>query len=77
MKLLNLPIQVDAPSGRPERIRWKDRILPVRQTVDFWVLQSRWWSKHERRVYFLVDTPRGQAEIYRSGERWILARIFD
>lgn len=77
MKLLSLPIQVDALRGRPKQIRWKNRTVPVSQLADFWVLQSRWWAAEERRVYFRAETPRGLVELYRSGERWVLSRIMD
>lgn len=77
MKLLSLPVQVDAPRGRPQQIRWNDRVVRVRQLADFWVLQSRWWAREERRVYFRADTPRGLVELYRSGDAWTLSRIMD
>lgn len=77
MKHLSLPIHVDAPRGRPQKLHWNDRTVPVRQLADFWVLQGRWWAKEERRVYFRAETPRGLVELYRSGDEWRLARVMD
>jgi hypothetical protein len=36
--------------------------------LDSWVLQSRWWGREEKRVYYCLDTDRGVIEIYRSDE---------
>lgn len=77
MKLLSLPIDVRSRRGRPEQLYWKGRTVNVQQIADFWILQSRWWAKEERRIYFRAETSRGLAEIYRTGQQWVLSRIMD
>lgn len=71
MKYVNAPISVEVRKGIPRRIRWGRRIYDVRQMLDFWILQSRWWGCEEKRVYFRLETDGGVMEVYREerGER--------
>jgi hypothetical protein len=34
--------------------------------VDFWILQSRWWGREEKRIYFRLETDGGVVEVYRT-----------
>lgn len=68
MKFLNVPIAVEARKGVPRRIRWGRRIYTVRRLLDFWILQSRWWAREEKRVYFRIETDQGVMEVYRGEE---------
>jgi hypothetical protein len=38
----------------------------VRRVLDFWILQSRWWGREEKRIYFRLETDGGVMEIYRT-----------
>ncbi len=66
MKFLNVPISVEARKGVPRRIRWGRRTYIVRRLLDFWILQSRWWAREEKRVYFRLETDQGVMEVYRG-----------
>lgn len=65
MKFINAPASVDVHNGVPRQIRWARRTYRVRRLLDYWILQSRWWSREEKRVYFRLETDRGVVEVYR------------
>lgn len=78
VKLINEPIEMKTEGRRPRLFRWRGRLYDVRALLDYWVLQSKWWTgREERRVYMKVYTNRGTVEIYRSGEKWVLAKVYD
>ena len=66
MKFINVPVSVDARKGVPRRIHRGRRIYTVRRVVDFWILQSRWWGREEKRIYFRLETDGGVVEVYRT-----------
>lgn len=66
MKFINVPISVEARKGVPRRIRWGRRTYTVRRLLDFWILQSHWWAREEKRVYFRIETDQGVMEVYRG-----------
>lgn len=69
MKSLNVPIHVDAKNGMPRRIRWGRRTYLVRKLLNYWVVQSRWWGREERRVCYRLETDGGVMEVYRVAFR--------
>lgn len=77
MKQYSDPIEVAHTRGSPKRVCWAGRTYHVREILDFWIYQSRWWSREERRVYFRLGTSRGIIEIWQSGEQWMLAGVED
>jgi hypothetical protein len=59
-----------------------DRVWPVLQVLDKWVLQSKWWVQdgEERRAYLLVeaqgmDGAARAVELYLKDKGWVLARV--
>jgi hypothetical protein len=77
MKVYLEPIDVEPTRGMPRRLRWRRRHYTVEQVADFWVSQTKWWSSEERRLYMRLVTNEGTMEIYRQGERWMMARVMD
>lgn len=71
------PLEVEVTRGWPVVIHRGDRAHRVRNLLDAWVVQGKWWSDEERRVCFRVATDGGIMEIYRSGDEWRLARLED
>lgn len=71
------PLFVAHRRGRPHLIRDGRRTYRVREILDVWIYQSRWWANEERRVYFRLQTHRNVIEIYRSGDDWRLAKVLD
>lgn len=70
-------VMVETRGGRPTRLRLRGRWLPVLDVVDAWVIQGRWWSREERRLYVRARTPAGTYDVcYRQG-RWELAAVVD
>ena len=77
MKIIRAPVEVEVKKGWPVVIRWEHRRMTVRQVSDWWVARERWWSREEERVYFRLVTDTGTVEVYRCGDKWTLARMFD
>ena len=77
MKAYSEPIEVTPSQGRPDTIRWRRRTYCVEKILDFWIAQSRWWDREERRLYFLIQTNHSIMEIYRLGDSWTLSRLVD
>lgn len=77
MKRVLEPVEVRTRRNRPHLIRRGRQLIDVRQVLDWWVVQSRWWAHEERRIYFLVVTSTGTLELYRQGDAWVLTRVFD
>ena len=77
MKRFSEPIQVSTTRGWPVAVRRGDRTYRVRELLDVWVVQGRWWRDEEKRVFFRVRTDGGVLELYRVGERWVLSKQTD
>lgn len=92
MKSINESIAVEARNGVPCRFRWGRHTYRTRNLLDYWILQSRWWGREERRIYFRVETDRGVMDVYRAEGsqgspepipsrdascRWVLSKIMD
>ena len=79
MKRIFEPIQVKTTRNRPHLLKWRGRVYDVRETLDWWVIEGKWWeSQPVRRVYFRIVTARGEVmEVYRSADEWVLAGIRD
>jgi hypothetical protein len=77
MKIYLERVEVEPAAGRPQRIRWRKQRYNVETVVDFWISQTKWWSREEKRTYLRLMTDRGMMEIYRHGIEWILSRLAD
>jgi hypothetical protein len=70
-------VSVRTVRGWPVDVRRGDRTYRVRELIDVWVVQGRWWGEEEKRVFFRLRTDRGDLEVYRSGDRWVLSKVMD
>lgn len=90
MRKLRERIEVDLCDGRPQRLIHPRRTLVVERTLEWWVLQGRWWAREERRVYYrvLAHPPRRPAPVStvelcrrrlrgRRESRWTITRLLD
>jgi len=77
MKAYNEPIAVETREGWPQTIRWRRSTYSVREVIDYWVLQTKWWVKDEKRAYFQVECGGSILEIYKRDKEWILAKVVD
>lgn len=66
MKFVNEPITVDGCSDVPRHFRWGSRTYRTRKLLDYWILQTRWWGREEKRIYFRLETDHGAMEVYRA-----------
>lgn len=69
MKSIREAITVEARKGVPCRLCWNGRTYRTRKLLDYWILQTRWWGREERRIYFRLLTDRGVMEVYRATGR--------
>ena len=79
MRRVFLPVEVECENNVPARVHWKGTMYRVQTLAECWVVETRWWvaEKRERRVYYRLYTDRAVLEVFRSGARWVLARISD
>jgi len=79
MKRILEPIEVKTIRNRPHLMKWRGRVYDVKETLDWWVIEGKWWEhKSVRRVYFRIVTARGEVmEVFRSAGEWVLAGIVD
>ncbi len=78
MKFVRREITVEGQGYRPRRLFIDNEIINVRSRLDFWVVQSNWWSGDTRRIYLLLETDAGILEVYTDGcGRWVLFRRQD
>ena len=76
-KAYHEPVDVETRDRQPRTITWRQTTYTVRQTLDRWILQNKWWEREEKRLYYLLETDRATMEVYREGSRWTLSRIVD
>lgn len=77
MKRRSEPVDVDITKGWPVVIHRHGQAYRVQSMLDVWIVQGKWWSQEERRVYFRVSTTGGIMDVYRSDARWVLASVED
>lgn len=77
MKRRSDTVSVRTLRGWPADVCLGDRVYRVRDVVDVWVVQGRWWGEEEKRVFFRLRTDQGDVEVYRSGVRWVLSKVMD
>lgn len=77
MKAYDEPIAVETRKGWPQTIQWRRSTYSVEKVIDYWVLQTKWWVKDEKRVYFQVACGRSILEIYKTDGEWTLAKVVD
>ncbi len=68
MKSYQDPVTVRTKDGWPATIHWRKLDYAVTKVLDYWILQSKWWIREEKRVYFEVQRRSGALmTIYRRG----------
>ena len=73
----------------PVRIVWRDRTYLVECVLDRWRWAGKWWlsGRTQRRTYFRIEVSLASRyqlpyrprtfEVYRKGEQWTLASVYD
>jgi len=81
VKLLLEPLEVEVCQGEPRFLRWRRQTWPVQQILDRWIWRGHWWRdpalEGETRRYYRVQSRGATLEIYSSGNRWVLSRVWD
>lgn len=78
MKRIDRPVEAIIKKGWPSHIERDSKTYTTRQVIDFWIVQTRWWAKEEKRIYFRLWTDEGTIEVYRSGDSlWVLSKLLD
>jgi hypothetical protein len=53
------PIDVIAPKGAPRAVKFRQRLLQVREVVNTWRIDDEWWRTPISRLYYLLEFTSG------------------
>ncbi|MFO7312200.1 MAG: DUF6504 family protein [Bacillota bacterium] len=80
MRLVDAPVKVASPGGRPARFRWQNRTYRIARIIDQWSYLGRWWAGEGEWRFFRVETADGGLfELYLdvAANQWRLYRVYD
>ncbi len=77
MRLVEETIVVMTKENRPTRIERGSMSYRVIRMLEYWIVQSKWWLKDERRLYMHLITDQGMLEIFCTDGDWMLSKIWD
>ena len=49
------PIDVVAPDGAPKAVKFRKRLLQVKEVLNVWRIDDEWWRKPISRLYYLLE----------------------
>ena len=53
------PIEVIAPHGTPKAVRFRNRLLQVKDVLNMWRIDDEWWRKPISRLYYSLELTSG------------------
>ena len=53
------PIEVVARNGTPKAVRFRNRLLQVRDALNLWRIDDEWWRKPISRLYYSLEFTSG------------------
>jgi hypothetical protein len=53
------PIEVIAPKGTPKAVKFRKRLLQVKEVLNMWRIEDEWWRTPISRLYYLVEFTSG------------------
>ena len=53
------PIEVVAPNGTPEAVKFRNRLLQVKDVLNLWRIDDEWWRKPVSRFYYSLEFTSG------------------
>ncbi len=53
------PTEVTIREDTPRTVNHKNRLLQVREILNFWRLDDEWWRKPVSRMYYLIEFTNG------------------
>jgi hypothetical protein len=53
------PIEVIAPKGAPKAVKFRNRLLQVREVLNTWRIDDEWWREPISKFYYLLQFSSG------------------
>jgi hypothetical protein len=53
------PIEVIDPKGAPEAVKFRNRLLQVKEVLNTWRIDDEWWREPISRLYYLLEFTTG------------------
>jgi hypothetical protein len=53
-------IEVIAPKGAPKAVKFRDKLLQVKETLKAWRIDDEWWREPISRFYYLLEFTSGK-----------------
>ncbi len=77
MRVVEESVEVKTWENRPTRIERGAVHYHVIRMLEYWIVQSKWWIRDERRLYMHLITDQGMLEVFCVEGDWILSKIWD
>jgi hypothetical protein len=77
VRVVDENIEVKIARNSPSEIRRGPITYQVSDVLGYWIVQSKWWLREERRLYMHLITDHGMVEVFRRDNDWILSKIWD
>jgi hypothetical protein len=55
------PIDVIAPNGTPKAVKFRKRLLQVKEVFNRWRIDEEWWRKPISRLYYSLEFTSGSS----------------
>ena len=52
-------IEVIVPEGRPKAVKYRTRLLQVKEVLNIWRIDDEWWRNPISRLYYTVELTSG------------------
>ncbi len=53
------PIEVIAPTGTPKAVKYRRRLLQVKEVLNVWRIDDEWWRRPISRFYYSLEFTSG------------------
>ena len=53
------PIEIIAHKGAPKAVKFRNKLLQVKEVLNIWRIDEEWWRKPISRLYYLVEFTSG------------------
>jgi len=79
VRLVDRPISVAAPGGRPAAFTWRGRTLTVGAVLEVWADTGEWWRGEPEKIFYRLTAAGGLYELYfePSSAGWHLYKVYD
>jgi hypothetical protein len=54
------PIEVIVPQGTPKAVKFRQKLLQVKEILNIWRVDDGWWQKPVSRLYYTLEFTTGK-----------------